>query len=77
MAKAKVKDCPTCYGPCDPEIHAATARIHDWLHDRLMAILKPVDIPVPEPKKLAPDSKTIGLIPKKGRKKRENTSVGD
>ena len=34
-------DCPVCLLPHDPEIHAATLRIHEWLKSQVLYVHVP------------------------------------
>ena len=41
-------DCPVCSVPCDPEIHAATERVHAALRQRIERYLEPVTAKAPK-----------------------------
>lgn len=56
----RAPDCPACYGPCDPEIHSATVRVHAWFRERLLFALEPVDI---SPKTKAQQAVTTSGFP--------------
>ena len=45
-AQGRQLDCPVCLLPHDPEIHAATLRLHEWLRSRVLW-----DVHVPQRKK--------------------------
>jgi hypothetical protein len=49
-----LKDCAVCFLPCDPAIHAATVRVHDWLRSELKRKLEAVPVFVPKGKKFPP-----------------------
>ena len=46
MRLTAIADCPVCLLPHDPEIHAATLRLHEWLRSRVLW-----DVHVPQRKK--------------------------
>lgn len=47
------KDCHTCLGPCDPEVHEATMAVRQWFRGFVLLGLEPVQIAKPA-KKLRP-----------------------
>lgn len=38
----KIPECAVCYMECDPEIHAATVRIHEWLKEKVSRAGDPI-----------------------------------
>jgi hypothetical protein len=56
-ADSMTPECRTCLGRHDPEIHAATLRIHAWVRQRLRRLLEP--LPPPGPAKAHPHQLVI------------------
>ena len=45
LALDECTDCPVCYGPCEPEIHAATLRVQAWFREFVAMGLDKVVVP--------------------------------